>query len=427
MAAPATSPPALGEIQEAGAHAIHPRSYRIGIALVLLLIVYGSLYPLQWDFAHPQDFITSGGVHLGDVLENVALFVPLGWLLAWHRPEPGAMSRSWAGRMRRFAFWWVTALVVAAVLQWLQKFLPRTPALSDIVFNMVGHTAGWWAGAVSVRGLHRLQRRHAHLDLHAAERFALLMLGIWWVAELFPLIPTIDVSSVVDNVKSLWQQPAWQPRRMALHMGMTVLGLEATARLVRSVDPAAPVHRLCAAVLALVLAGKFVVIHQTPGLAVVLGLLGGAAAWAGIEAVASPPRRLAWLWAMALATYLVHAVYPLWPLPWRHPPDAMRWLPFGSSLSGNMESAITNVAFECLCFGGMVWAAVRRGAGPVRATLAVALLAFACEWLQRYLPGRTAEITSVVTALGMGWCVAALARARPDEGERTVNPSISTR
>ena len=402
-------------VASAADHAIHPRSYRIGIALVLLLIVYGSLYPLQWDFAHPQDFVTSGGIHLGDVLENVALFLPLGWLLAWHAQHEQLAPRR-AGM--RFALWWLIALVVASVLQWLQKYLPRTPALSDIVFNMLGHTLGWWAGAVSVQAMHRLQRRHT--QLHAAERFALLMVGIWWVAELFPLIPTIDVSSVVDNVKSLWQQPAWQPRRMVLHVGMTVLGLEATACLVRSVAVDAPARLVCALMTALVLGGKFVVIHQAPGLAVVLGILGGAVAWRGIDAIDAGGAwadntglRLAFVGGVALATYLTNALWPIspsWPMVWRNPPDAMRWMPFGSSLSGNMESAITNVAFECLCFGAMVWAAVRRGANWRHATLAVALLAFACEWLQRYMPTRTAEITSVVTALGMGWCVAALGR-----------------
>jgi VanZ family protein len=417
MSMPTERLPRDAEHAEHASHAIHPRSYRIAIALVLLLIVYGSLYPLRWDFAHPQDFVTSGGIHLGDVLENVALFLPLGWLLAWHGQHESPGPRRTGAR---FVLWWLIALVVASVLQWLQKYLPRTPALSDIVFNMLGHTLGWWAGAVSVQGMHRLQQRHTRL--HAAERFAMLMVGIWWVAELFPLIPTIDVSSVVDNVKTLWQQPAWQPRRMALHVGMTVLGLEATARLVRSaarVASHAPARRVCALVLAMVLAGKFVVIHQAPGLAVVLGILGGAAVWRGIDAIdagsAWPENtglRLVFVWGVALATYLVNALYPIWPMVWRNPPDAMRWMPFGSSLSGNIESAITNVAFECLCFGAMVWTAVRRGSDWRRATLFAALLAFACEWLQRYLPTRTAEITSVVTALGMGWCVAALSRGR---------------
>ena len=41
-------------------------------------------------------------------------------------------------------------------------------------------------------------------------------------------------------------------------------------------------------------------------------------------------------------------------------------------------------------------------------TVTVAILAFACEFAQRYLPGRTAEITSALLALGRGWLLSAL-------------------
>ncbi|APW38302.1 hypothetical protein RD110_14805 [Rhodoferax koreense] len=385
-------------------HRIQARSYRIAIAAVLLLIVYGSLYPLRWDFAHPQDFIWRGRIGLGDLLENVALFVPLGWLLAWYHQDA-------TRRGRVFLFWFVIALVVAAALQWLQKYLPRTPALSDVVFNMLGHGLGWCAGRWSVRLMHRAHGHHAALQ--AADRFALLMLGVWWVAELFPLIPTIDVSSVVDNVKSLWQRPWWEPRRMLQHVGMTVMGLEAVAVLLASIAWPRPGRTglvpACAAMTALVLGGKFVVIHQVPGMAVVLGLAGGLALW-GVIHQARPARRLAALFAVGLATYLMQAI---WPWQWRAQPLPMGWMPFGSSLAGNIESVITNVAFECLCFGSMVCVAVRAGYDWRYAAAGVALLALACEWLQRYLPGRTPEITSVVLALGMGWLVSALAQAAP--------------
>jgi VanZ family protein len=55
-------------------------------------------------------------------------------------------------------------------------------------------------------------------------------------------------------------------------------------------------------------------------------------------------------------------------------------------------------------------------------TVTVATLAFACEFAQRYLPGRTAEITSVLLALGMGWLIAALT---PIHQFKRGNPGIS--
>ena len=118
------------------------RNHRIAVGLLLSLIVYGSLYPFAWNVAQPQDFIFWAPLGLVDVAENVILFLPLGWLLAWHYHGQG-------GQRAGFVAWFPIALIVAGILQWLQKFLPRTPALSDIVFNMLGFTAGWLAGMIS--------------------------------------------------------------------------------------------------------------------------------------------------------------------------------------------------------------------------------------------------------------------------------------
>lgn len=402
-AAPGNAPgPATETRVEPEAKEGHPasasrRNHRIAVGLLLSLIVYGSLYPLTWNFAQPQDFIYWGRLGLVDVVENVILFLPLGWLLAWHHHGQG---RPWGG----FLTWFPIALIIAVILQWLQKYLPRTPALPDIVFNMLGFTGGWLTGMISGSGLRRLSRRH--LNLHAADRFALVMVALWVAAELFPFIPTLDRSSVVDNVKSLWQQDLWQPRRMLLHMAVTVIGLEALAQLVRSVANERLARPLAAIATLAILLGKFVVIHQAPGMAVVMGIAAGAAAWGGIDRMAERPR-LWTLLAIASAAYLLHGI---WPLQWNDRPTAMRWLPFASSLSGSIEAVVSTVAFECLCFGAIIWSAARNGASLGGMAVTVAFLAFACEFAQRYLPGRTAEITSVVLALGMGWLVAALSR-----------------
>jgi len=375
------------------------RSYWISVGLLLLLIAYGSLYPFTWNLEYPQDFIWQGPIGLIDALENVMLFIPLGWVLGWH----------YAGRRRQwmsFSGWFLTAFVVAAVLQWLQKYLPRIPALSDLVFNMVGHVVGWLGGMISVHRLNRVLQRYQ--NLRSADRFALLMVGVWLVAELFPLIPTFAVSSVVDNVKSLWQQDAWEPRRMALHIGMTIVGLEAFAYLVRSALSGQLVRLLAGFATLGILAGKFLVIGQSPGLAVVFGIVGGSLVWWGMDH-AGDDRRLTMLLVVATASYLLHAI---WPLRWRDLPEPMHWLPFASALTNNIESVITSVAFECLCFGAIIWSAVRSGGLLLGMTLSTAGLAFACEWTQRYLPTRTPEITSTFLALGMGWLVAALGQTQ---------------
>ena len=374
------------------------RNHGIAVGLLLVLIVYGSLYPLTWNFAAPQDFIFRGPLGLVDVLENVILFLPLGALLAWRDHGGG-------GQWRGFVRWFVIALVVASVLQWLQKYLPRTPALSDIAFNMLGFVAGWLGGMLSQRSLEQLSQRH--LKLADADRFALVMVVLWLGAELFPFIPTFDVSSVVDNVKSLWQQDFWQPRRMLLHLGMTVIGLEALAQLLRSIATERLARPLVGIAILGMLAGKFFIVNQAPGMPVILGIVTGAVLWRSLDQIAAASR----LWtvlALATGSYLLYA---LWPWEWNDFPSAMGWLPFGSSLAGSVEAVVTSVAFESLCFGAIIWAATRNGASLLGITLCTAILAFVCEWVQRYLPGRTSEITSVFLALGSGWLVAVLGKS----------------
>ena len=91
----------------------------------------------------------------------------------------------------------------------------------------------------------------------------------------------------------------------------------------------------------------------------------------------------------------------------------MGWTPFASSLLTSVQSAVTTRAFECLCFGALLWSTVRNGALLWGMTVCTAVLALACEWTQRYLPTRTAEITSVLLALGMGWLLSVCSAARP--------------
>jgi glycopeptide antibiotics resistance protein len=100
--------PAHGKAIDRGNLSTRNRS--ISVALVLLLIGYGSLYPLTWNFETPQEFIILGSISLIDVVENIILFMPLGWLLAcYHRGQP----RRWL----TFVAWFLVALTTASVLQ----------------------------------------------------------------------------------------------------------------------------------------------------------------------------------------------------------------------------------------------------------------------------------------------------------------------
>lgn len=372
-------------------------TYRTAVTILFALIIYGSLYPLTWRFDHPKAFIYVGPVSVIDAVENILLFLPLGWLISW---RCDACGRRWM----HFWKWFLIVLVVASLLQWMQKYLPRTPAASDILFNIIGHLSGWWLGRLSALTLNSLVSRHH--GLRNADRFALVLMAIWVFAELSPLIPSFDVSTVFAHIKSLWQQDIWQPRRIWTHIGMTLIGLEALAYLLRSASVDQYVKPAAILITLAMITGKFLVLGQFPGPAVPLGIASGALLWWLIDLALEETRLLAML-VISTGSYLLYA---LAPYAFHRSPTSMQWMPFASALRGNIESVMGSVAFEALCFGGMIWSSVRLRASPGLATLSVAFLAFGCEWMQRYIPGRTAEISSVVTALLVGWMVRVLSK-----------------
>lgn len=370
------------------------------VALVLFLIIYGSLYPFVWNFEQPQDFIWIAPFGLIDAVENIVLFIPLGAILAWryHAQEQHGIH---------FLIWLIIALVVAAGLQWLQIYLPRTPALMDIVFNMIGHILGWGGGLrLKARVQDLLQQ---HQQVAQLDRFALLLLVFWLITELFPLIPTFDVSTVWHNVKSLWEQDIWQPRRMGLHIGTTILGLGALAQVLRSLGLDNWTWPLALPTTLIILLGKFIVIGQAPGGAVVLGIVLGLVIWAVMDCASENGRWTA-LMSIATATYLLDAI---WPWQWRAVPMDMVWLPFASSLSSSITGVVSARAFEFLCFGALLWSAVRNGGLLTGLTIFAALVVFLCEWLQCYLPTRTPEMTSPFLVIIVAWLLAALSPKPP--------------
>jgi hypothetical protein len=196
---------------------------------------------------------------------------------------------------------------------------------------------------------------------------------------------------------------------MLSHVGMTVIGLSAVAHLARTAHMSHHARQAALMAAMAVLAGKFIVVGQSPGMAVVAGIVAGLALWRLMEQWADGPRWTSTAF-VALFTYVLEAI---WPWEWRDPPADMAWMPFSSALSTSVQSSIAARALECLCFGAIIWSTVRNGAGLGSLTVCTAVLAFVCEWTQRYLPTRTAEITPVLLAIGMGWLVSACAAKRP--------------
>lgn len=168
-----------------------PTPVDTGARLARALLAYMGLVTavvtlLPFDFAlpsHPRVMLTGGIV---DVVANVALFVPLGFLYALTRPA-GTLS------LRRVA---VLAVLTSSGIEVIQLFeATRFASLSDVLANGTGAVLG----AIAQR---RLARRIA-LDAHTVGRLSLELPVMGLVYLLVPLL-WLDGLAGVDSPTQVW-------------------------------------------------------------------------------------------------------------------------------------------------------------------------------------------------------------------------------
>ncbi len=167
----------------------------------ILAIVYGSLYPFEFSFVDgPTDqwdkllnsFYPFGG--LGDVLGNIVLFVPFGFL------GFEVISKSGKDKITYIKlFCWGFALALA--LQVIQIYIPfRTPSISDIYWNELGIALGIVSALV-------IESRYPKLSLSKVHNIPTILALFWLGYLLFPFIPTLDVQQIKDSLKQVILHP----------------------------------------------------------------------------------------------------------------------------------------------------------------------------------------------------------------------------
>lgn len=103
--------------------------------LVVFLITYGSLFPFNFSSAMLEDGNTllylTKFPSVGDILGNIALFIPLGLVL---RAQSLASNKS-----TNYIKVLLQVFVFSLILQLLQYYLPsRDQNIFDVLFNLIG-------------------------------------------------------------------------------------------------------------------------------------------------------------------------------------------------------------------------------------------------------------------------------------------------
>lgn len=357
------------------------------ISIILAaVILYGSLYPFQFhahEGAGPLLTLIGSWRHRpgrGDFLSNIALYVPLGFFCCL----VAGRKRAWPARLGVAVLCGFALSLAMELIQYYDD--DRDTEATDLYANTLGTlmgaipalfnpALGWGTG----------------FRLKIATRIPLLLLAAWLSYKLFPFVPVIDLHKYWHAVRPLLTH---QIPTADLFRHFATWTLAAIA--VRFVVSNKAVIWYGALFGFVMLAKIFV----SGGVLSLAEIAGGALALPVLALVGRFPRPLTIVGTLLLTAYI--ALFRLMPLQWLAAPRPFGWTPFLSLMQGSVIVDMLSFLEKFYLYGGLIWLLRECGMRLRTASIAVAILLFAASWAERYLPGRSAEITDALLALIIG-------------------------
>ncbi len=377
------------------------------------IAAYGSIYPFDFHFqqldpAAWQAFLDTCCVETsrGDILGNVVLFLPFGYL--------GILAAAPETRpLRQFLFVCGIGVIFAFLLQVAQLYLPsRDENLQDVIWNLLGIAVGGVLGIPSRQFILRAAGQGAQLYL-----VPWILIGSWITYRLIPFVPSIDFQSIKDSVKPLLDLQEISPAGIAYHavawliVGYLMdLGLQGK-RLGRL---------LPLAVLGTFAAEIIIVYNIVTPTTIAGGLLAILLYWtvtSRIQRVELP---------LLIGLLIAIAWNDLQPFIIRERPIDFNWLPFQGFLGGSMFVNAQSASEKVFAYGSIVYLLMRMGAGGWISLLAATAWIAGIEFAQTYVIRHTPEITDpllVIMAAIAIFAVEGMDRKpapRPRESKRRV-------
>jgi VanZ family protein len=354
------------------------------LLLVIGLIVYGSLYPGDFDFSRTTNpfFIllhswpaTWDRFVLRDIAINLLLYAPL-----------GVTAFLAAARRHSRAAAFCAAVSLGAVLTTLMELLQvydghRVSSLLDVTSNTLGAALGAIL-ALCFQARWRLLQSRRIPHLQAAVPLAVC----WFAYQLFPFFPVLSRTRLRAGLTQLLSFHGFSPAQVWVQAA----GWFAAGLTLEALFEDLPAGWLAALTLCLPL--RFFIAGRAPSLDEAIGAAAGLALWSWIS---KGMRLRAGLWIVLAAIFLRE----LEPFRLAQPPSAFSWVPFAASFHSERHPATIVLFGKVFYYGVAIWLGHARGWSYRRAGLTIAGLLAVLEWVQRYLPGRTPEITDPVLAL----------------------------
>ncbi|SEK30822.1 VanZ family protein [Nitrosovibrio tenuis] len=368
------------------------------LLVIALLIAYGSLYPGDFSSSGKgavTNFLTDWRwfTSLGDVLGNIALFIPLGLasiFFASARPNASA----------RIVWPLFLAFVYSFALQLAQVWLPsRSAALADVAWNMAGMTFG-----MAVAHLIEKRRVDTRRPFDSMLIIPQLILILWLINELFPLVPSLDLQKFRDALKPFFLGFNFSFPEAFMHAAAAVAAGSAFIALGRR-----PAWWL-GGLLILILAGKLAILNLVLDASVVIGLAAGYAGCLAALRLGGTKIFHAAFWSL-LAAWTIISITPFVPAR----DGILNAIPFATMLRGSLEGATQQLTQSLFIYTALLWLAQMTGIGIRKATAGLIIWSCLIELVQMGFLGRTADVTEPILVLLISWVLSVSKQSHPKQ------------
>jgi len=360
------------------------------LALACALILYGGLYPFNFDFGlHKESALAllMASAHdrasWGDTIANVIFFMPFGFFAM-----QSILPR--ASKFGRLIFVVVAGAAFSLGIECAQSGLPdRVTSVYDLATNTIGALFGAVLGWNDWR--QTLSRYRP--DSRPPALFPFLLLGAWLGDRLFPFLLTLDVQNVKDALKPLFFA-SFSP---LLALGYFIVTM-VVCRLMRGVTVPGNVRTAGTFLPLAVIAVKPFIQGRSISQAEILGTLVGIAVWWCISGRIRPSTIL--LALLLMAQIVIKELDPF--IFSSKPVSLFSFIPFIGFMEGSMINNVMSFIEKVFLYGSLVWLLVK-ASGSLRFSLisSVVLLTI-LELIQMFLPGRVSEITDPMLAVILG-------------------------
>lgn len=378
------------------------KHFAIATTIVIATIVYGSLYPFA--FRPADDGIGpalralwgSWADRPGRItfLANILLYMPLGFC-AIH-----ALGR-WGGAAGRMVLITLLGVFLSVSMELLQYFDEgRVTDAPDVYANTLGTLIGAVAGSLLTEGI-----RWPFLSEIAVARVPTLLLVAWVGYRLFPFVPTLNLHKYWSAIKPVIINPDPTYYDLLRYTAMW-LGIGA---LIEAIVGTRRGWLFFSLFVVGILVGKIMIVGATLNAGEIAGAAAAIAAW--IVLGFRPALRII-LIAFAFCAYVV--AERLEPFQFAATPGPFSWIPFLGFMSGDLAIAVMSFLQKFFMYGSIIWLLTQIGWRLRSAIFSTALILFITSEAERFLPGRSAEISDAFMVLVIGTIFALIDIKRRD-------------